>query len=126
MKLEPGERSVLASFKSGPDAEAAKKALQQAGFTEVQMDRIGKFGFRPDLDERRPAISGNESSQVKAILNPGRQDGNTAVLLGATTEVSGMSAPSTQDEMPFLITVVTVEDRLDEAVHLITQHGGRV
>lgn len=126
MKLEPGERSILASFAHGPQAEKAVSALKAAGFTEVQFDRLGKFGFRPDLDEQRPAISGDESSLVKAVLNPGQLDDQSRILLGATTEASGMSAPDTADNMPFLVTVVTDEANVDRGVRIIQEHGGRV
>ena len=126
MKLEPGERSILASFPSSTKAGAAVDALKTAGYTEVQMDRIGRFGFTPDRFGERPAISGKESSLVRAVLNPGQLDDQSAILLGATTEASGMSAPDTSDQMPFLVTVVTTEAKVDRAVRIIQEHGGRV
>lgn len=126
MKLNPGERSVLASFASGPQAEKAMAALRDAGFEVAQMDRVGRFGFRPDVEEQRPAISGKESSLVRAVLNPAQLDDESAVLLGATTEASGMSAPDTADNMPFLVTVVTNEERVEEAASICQQNGGRV
>ncbi|HYF92206.1 MAG TPA: hypothetical protein VD969_08155 [Symbiobacteriaceae bacterium] len=126
MKLEPGERSILASFPSSTKAEAALNDLKAAGYTEVQLDRIGKFGFMPDRFEERPAISGKESSLVRAVLNPGQLDDESAILLGATTEASGLSAPDTADQMPFLVTVVTNEAQVDRAVKIIQGYGGRV
>lgn len=126
MKLEPGERSILASFAFQGNAEEASQALHAAGYNTVQLDRVGRFGVRPEADERRPAIAGSESSNARAVLNPGRMDNNTAILLGASTEVSGMSAPDTADNMPYLVTVVTSEEKVDRAVAIIQEHGGRV
>jgi hypothetical protein len=126
MKLEPGERSILASFASGPDAEAALSELKEAGYRTVQMDRIGKFGFRPDVAEQRPILSGKESSLVQAVLQPAQLDDDSAILLGASTEASGMSAPNTADRAPFLVTVVTNEARVQAAVDILHNHGARV
>jgi hypothetical protein len=123
MQLNPGERSVLATFTSGPDAEAATRALREAGFI-AQMDRIGEFGFRPDLDRVRPAIAGKEPSLVRAVLGPAAFDDDSAILLGASTAASGLSGPIS-DMPPFLVTLVTTEDRLPEALALLDRHGAR-
>lgn len=127
MKLKPGERSILASFEHGPDAEAALKALKQEGFEEAQMDRIGKFGVDPDNDMQRPGIAGNETSMAAATLDPAALDDDSRVLLAATPEASGLSGGSTMFEhRPFLVTVVTTEQQVDDAVRIINEHGGRV
>jgi hypothetical protein len=123
MQLNPGERSVLATFTSGPDAEAATRALAQAGFI-AQMDRIGEFGFRPDLGRIQPAIAGKEPSLVQAVLGPAQLDDDSAILLGASTAASGLSGPSA-DIPPFLVTVVTTADRLPAALALLDRHGAR-
>lgn len=126
MKLERDEHSLFASFKSGPQAEAAMSALKAAGYSEIQMDRIGQWGWKPDLLERRPAIHGDESSLVQATIGPEQLDDDTRILLGATTDASGMSAPDKTDEYPFLVTLVTSNDRVQRAVQVIEEHGGRV
>lgn len=126
MKLEPDERSILAFFALEPQATKALQSLKESGFTEVQLDRVGRFGFRPDADERRPAISGKETSLVNAVLNPGRLDDESRVLLGATTEASGMSAPDNGDDYPFLVSVLTSQQRADAAVSLLKKLGARV
>ncbi|HLN64156.1 MAG TPA: hypothetical protein VK464_21770 [Symbiobacteriaceae bacterium] len=128
MKLRPGERSIFASFGSGPNAEACRDELQQAGFQEVQLDRIGKVGFRPDTFKERPAIAGDETSVTAAVMNPPRTAlvDDQRPLLAAFPEASGMSSPDTADRAPFLIVVVTTDDRVDEAVSICEKHGGRV
>lgn len=126
MKLEPGEHTLMATFESGPQAEEALEALKVAGYSEVQMDRIGKFGRKPDVNEERPAIAGKETSLANATLSPDAIDGNTRILLAATPEASGMSAPGGPDVPPFLVTIVTSNDRVQQAVDIIHKHHGRV
>jgi len=127
MKLEPGERSILASFQNGPAAEAAEEALRQAGFTEVQFDQVGAFGFDPEPNEGRVAL-GSEGSQVTATLfgHERMLGDDVRVLLGATPEASGMAGPLSGNFPSFLVTVVTTENRLNEAVEVVHRHGGRV
>lgn len=127
MKLEPGEHTLLASFKHGPDAETAARALKNAGYTDVRVERLGQAGYQPDVfAERPPAEGGGETSLVRAVLKPGQLDGQTRVLLAATPDASGLSGPSADVDMPFLVTIVTGDELVDRAVQLITEHGGRV
>lgn len=127
MKLAPGERSILASFSSGPAAESALEELRQSGYGEVQLDRVGGFGFDPGANRSIP-VFGDESSQVSATLwDHGRMlDEDTRVLLGATPENSGMAGAPVDLTPPFLITVVTSDDRVQRAVGILQRHGGRV
>ncbi|HWI51620.1 MAG TPA: hypothetical protein VNT01_05705 [Symbiobacteriaceae bacterium] len=127
MKLNPGEHTLLASFAHGPDAEKAVQALKNAGYADVLMDRIDQTGYQPDIfEERPPTEGGGETSLVRAVLKPGQMDGQTRVLLGATTDASGLSGPSSDVDMPFMVTIVTRDERVNEAVRLIQELGGRV
>lgn len=126
MKLNPGERSILASFSAGPKAETALRELKAAGFGTTQLDRVGRYGFRPDTDQQRPAIAGKEESLTAAVLSPAQLDEESAVLLAATPEASGLADPVTEDRGPFLLTVVTDEAGVSEAVEIIQRHGGIV
>lgn len=124
MKLNPGERSILANFTSAPDAEAALKALQEAGFASAQLDRVSRAGASPDGGGRPPAIRGQESSLTAAVMEPPGLDRESGILLAASPEVSGMSAPVTDNIGPFLLTVVTRKEREPEALAIIQQYGG--
>lgn len=127
MKLEPGERSVLASFETGPAAQAAEAALRQAGFTEVQFDQVGAFGYDPEPNEDRVALGGERSAVTATLFGHEKLlDDDVRVLLNATPEASGMAGPLTGDFPTFLVTVVTTADRVDEAVQVVQGHGGRV
>ncbi|HWI60548.1 MAG TPA: hypothetical protein VNT75_01780 [Symbiobacteriaceae bacterium] len=126
MKLEPDERSILASFDHGPAAEAALGALKAAGYSEAQMDRIAESGFKPGSRIEKPGIAGNEPSLTDTVLKPDGLDSNSRILLGASTEVSGLSAPESAGMSPFLITIVTNEAGIKKAVQILKEHGGRV
>lgn len=125
MKLNPGERSILAGFFQRTDAEAAEEVLRQAGFTELSLDRVSELNFEPGADTRRPAMSGGASSQSEQILfgKEGTQSDSVDVLLSAHPAVSGM-AGEVRQEAPYLVTVVTSEDRVEEALKIIRQHRG--
>lgn len=127
MKLEPGERSILASFHDGPNAERAADELKQAGFETVQMDRVGGFGDAPGPDRQWVGL-GSAGSQVRNILMDPEGLGNESarVLLGAMPESSGMAGAPVNLVPPFLVTVVTRAERVDEAVEILKRHGARV
>lgn len=127
LKLNPGERSILATFRHGNHAQAAIEELKQAGYEEVQMDRLtGLAGTTDYNDNVRPGIG--EYSQTSAVLTEiGRAQGNDVrVLLAATPEVSGMSGEPVNVLPPFLVAVVTSDGKADRAVEIIQKHGGRV
>ena len=127
MKLDPGEHTLLASFAHGPEAEQAVRALKEAGYTDVKLDRIDQAGYQPDIfEERPPTEGGGETSLARAVLKPGQMDGSTRVLLAATPDASGMSGASSDVDMPFLVTIVTRNERVDQAVKLVEKLGGRV
>lgn len=127
MKLESGERSILANFHDGPDAERAANELKQAGYETVQMDRVGAFGDAPGPDRNWLGL-GSASSQVRNLLtDSGRAgDDSVRVLLGAMPESSGMAGAPVDLVPPFLVTVVTRDDRVDEAVEILKRNGARV
>lgn len=127
LKLNPGERSILASFEDGVKAESAAAELKQAGYGEVQVDRIDGYAGGPNAnDNARPTLG--EASQVTAsFTGTGTMlDDDARVLMAAMPEVSGMSGAPAQIVPPFLVTVVTSSARAQAAVQTIQKHGGRV
>lgn len=127
MKLDPGEHTLMGAFHHYPRAEAAEKALRQAGYDAVQLDRIAKEGFDPGRNEERPGWGGEPSQVTATIYGHERMLGrDTRVLLGAMPENSGMAGPMTADMPSFLLTVVCKNERVDEAVRIMEEHGGRV
>ena len=44
MQLSPGERSILSYFPTSSKAQEAVTALKEAGISEVQLDRVSRYG----------------------------------------------------------------------------------
>lgn len=126
MKLQHGERSILAHFADAQAAHAALEELEQAGFDAIQLARVAETAASPEGGSQPTAIRGEESSLASAILEAGGLDRTSGILLAASPEVSGMSAPETDSLGPFLLTVVTQAERQSEAVAVIRRHGGTV
>lgn len=126
MKLNPGERSILAYFKSSEGALAAKEELKRAGYSETQLDRVGEYGYNPDMDLEQ--VGRGSVSLSAATLDTRLRDDDVRILMAATPEASGLSGPPTTltDSTPFLLTIVTDEQGVDEAVRICEQHEGRV
>lgn len=104
-------------------------ALRRSGFAAVQIDRIGRFGFDPEADRQRPALSGEGSSLAGSTLfghERNLADDDTRVLLAAMPEASGMAGPADSEGYNVLVTVVTTEQRVKEAMALLQRYGARV
>lgn len=127
MRLNPGERALLASFHYFPQAEACKRALTQAGISTVQLDRIGEHGYNPEPTYSRPVL-GEETSQTVAFFdNSGQVTGPSArVMTAAMPEVSGMAGAITAQGHGVLLTAVVSEDQAALAERIIHEHGGRI
>jgi len=126
VKLNPGERSILAGFFQRTDAEAAQAALKQAGFAIAQIDRVSEHGTETGADTRRPAIGGGATSLAGSVLyaKDGLLDEDARVIMAAMPDVSGM-AGEVRQEAPYLLTVVTHGDRVEEARSIIQHHRGK-
>nr|WP_066639140.1 hypothetical protein [Desulfolucanica intricata] len=130
MQLAPGERSILAFFPSSTKAEACSKALQEAGLNEVRVDRISRYGVEADSVFNNP-IAGRAKTMTGLTLFSADtstiNDSDSRVLMGADPSVYSMGR---DDEMAgghaFLLTAVTGQEKVEEAVNLIKQHGGEV
>lgn len=127
MQLPQGQRSILASFASGPAAEKARQALKDTGFHETQVDRVSRYGVKNDANYNNPL------NQATTITGPtlfsadnGDMDADTRVLLAADPSVSGYGDENygVAGGKAFLLTVVTTQAKVDQALDIIRQHGG--
>ncbi|WP_031513027.1 hypothetical protein [Desulfofalx alkaliphila] len=130
MQMQPGERSILAYFSSTDDARQAVDALKDMGITEVQIDRISRYGAALDTDSVNP-LSG-ELSQTDLTLFAGDSDAyhsdSSRVMMAADPSVSGFGDTDygVAGGRSFLVTAVTDEEHLDRAIEIIKQKGGLV
>ncbi len=126
LKLNPGERSILATFQQFPRAEAARSALNRAGFATAKVDRIGEAGYNPNPGYFSPyhgqatSLAGITYFDSPAELG----DQEKRPLLAAKPEASGMAGDLTARGQGVLLTAVVPEDRLQTALEIIRQLGG--
>lgn len=130
MQLAPGERSILSYFPTDSKAQEAIKALKSAGVGEAQLDRVSRYGVTHDAHYNNP-INRAETLTGLTLFSKSMEnsmDTDTRVLRGADPSVSGYGAEDygVAGGRAFLVTVVTNEGKLDQAVDIIKQHGGIV
>ncbi|NLI13491.1 hypothetical protein [Pelotomaculum propionicicum] len=130
MQLEPGERSILSYFPSSEQAQKAAAALKSAGVGVVQVDRVSRYGVEIDGYYNNP-INRAETITGPVLYSTNNrleQSADNRVLLGADPSVSGYGAEEygVGGGRSFMVTVVTNEGKLDQAVDIIKQNGGMV
>jgi len=123
MQLSPGERSILATFQFTHKAREAARALEDAGFTTLQIDRIGAYGYEPEPDQKRPGQGAVVQSSQILYGSEKVGGGASGPLLAAMPEASGMAGGESTIE-GVLLTAVVPAARSDEAVAIIRRHGG--
>lgn len=130
MQMSQDERSILAYFPSSNAAQAAAEALKEMGIETVQVDRVSRYGYAPDAEINNP-ISG-EPSQTNLTIFSGDSDrfyGQDArILMAADPSVSGIGDTNygVAGGKSFLVTAVTDEEHLDQAIQLVQQKGGTI
>lgn len=130
MKLEPGERSILAYFPSSGKAQKAVDDLKSAGFDTVQLDRVSRYGVHNDA-EINNAIAGRAGSMTGLTLfsaGNSPDDDSERVLQGSDPSVSGFGSPDygSAGGRAFLVTVVTNDEKVEQALSIARKRGGDV
>ena len=129
MQLAPGERSILSYFPSTSQAEKAASALKNAGIEEVQVDRVSRYGVEIDENYNNPINNADTITGPTLYSSSSRlENADTRVLLGADPSVSGYgdTGYGVAGKKGFMVTVVTNEEKLVQALDIIKQHGGTV
>ena len=130
MQLEQGERSILSYFSSSTKAQAAAEELEKAGFVaesgSIQIDRVAQYATEPDADFDPPLSSAMTLSGLTLYSDESGPDGPNP-LLAASDSASGVGL-SNQDikVRSFLLTLVTANENIEEAVKIIKDNGGMV
>lgn len=121
------ERNILAGFHTEEDAGKAADALRQAGFSTMQIDRVGQFPGDGNESIMNP-ISGEIPSLGNMTLAGDFPSGRDASVLAAVDPgASGMADRGDDDlNRSVLLTAVVPEERGDEATQIITSCGGMI
>ncbi|MTI81717.1 MAG: hypothetical protein FH758_12725 [Firmicutes bacterium] len=131
MKMEKGERSILAYFPSSNKAEKAAEALQQLGINEVQVDRVSRYGVENN-DEINRAVSGKPTQTGLTLFSADVTDKlgskDERILKAADPSVSGIGDTDygVAGGRSFLVTAVTDEKHLDQAIKVVEEMGGKM
>ncbi|KUK12993.1 MAG: hypothetical protein XD51_0009 [Moorella sp. 60_41] len=121
----------MVSFASSTKAQEVVNALKKAGFQDVQLDRVGRFGTRFDDRYNNPLAS--QANTVTGLTLYGEDihpavKTDTRALLAAEPSVSGVGLCNygVAGNEGFLVTVVAPEDRAEEAIKIVEKYGGKV
>lgn len=129
MQLPEGERALLAYFPSSTRAQDAASELKDQGFVpdseSIQIDRVSRFGASSDANYNSPINNANTLSGVTIFSSQGN---DVSPLLAADPSASGMSdgGNGMAGGHAFLLTLVTNEKNVKEAVNIIKQYGGDI
>lgn len=121
------ERNILAGFHTEDEARQAEKALRQAGFTTIQIDKVGQFPG-DGIEQITNPVSGDFTGLGVLTLAGDFPSGPDArVLAAANPDASGMSDRGDDNlTRTVLLTAVVAEERGDEATAIIRSHGGQI
>ncbi|MBP1932311.1 hypothetical protein [Ammoniphilus resinae] len=122
------ERNFFAGFASIDDAQAAEKALRQAGFEAIQVDQISPYPGEGIQEVMNPLTS--NFSGLSHMTLDGEFSSKSASILAAT-DVSASGMSDGDGMMPevhngVLLTAVVPEDQAEQAEQIIQQYGGNM
>lgn len=125
MKMERGERSVLAYFGTEEAARACEARLQSLEVT-CRVDGMGMYPAAPERNYSVPGSRG-ETSLANAIFYGYDLVGDESarVLMAASPTVSGMSGEGPTVDGNFLLTVICSEQTLPQVLAEVERAGGR-
>lgn len=117
--------SILAYFESIDRAETVKDVLQSKGIETIQIDRISEVPTEVRGEFNNPIA--NQGNSLAALTNT---EGNNlgadvGVLLAASPASSGYGGDPVGSRN-VLMTIVTSEDKIEDAVEVIKQNEGMV
>lgn len=118
------ERTVLASFVTQEEAEAAQRVIQELGVDTAQVDQRHKFAPHVPLRESF-LISGKIGSLASVTLDEQPSSKDASVMLAADPSASGMAAHS--DDGPahnYILTVICDDHLVDPVVQIIKDGNG--
>lgn len=126
------ERTLVAHFPSSTKAEVVVKALYSAGLTDVHVKRNSRFGVSLDAN-MNDSLSLNYAETLTGLTvfsadTPNDENNAARILMGSDPSVSGYSARGYGMAGGHAFTMVAFipEDRVEEVVRIIEQHGGEI
>jgi len=129
MQLEKGEHSILSFFPSEEKAHKAAQALKEAGLVpepgSIQVDQISRFSHAEEEEYNNPI---NNAVTLSGVTLYSASDGEEGAspLLAAMDSASGIGNPNAgvPGKHGFMLTLVTTEENVNQALEIIRSHGG--
>ena len=131
MQLPEGERSILAFFPSSTRASNASKEIIQSGLVKdsesISVERASNYGVSYNHELNSPINNAGTVSGI-ALYGSGSGGDGPDPLLAATDSASGMVSDGAgmAGGEAFMLTVVTADENVEQAVNIINNYGGRV
>lgn len=120
MQLQSGEKSILAYFPTDTKAMEAQEVLNQQGFNETQIDRVSSY---PNTSP----YGSSTATLATMVLGNQAYDELPSPLLASDPSASGMAGShDLPGKTAFLLTLVTSEDKVNQAVQILKEHGASV
>src|SRR5690606_9296718 len=117
MRLQSGERSLLAYYVDRKDAERGLNAIREAGFDAARLDEISETpGDGPR--KRLNPLTGDVESLGELTLGADADSRSEGVLQAAHPDASGL-ADVDAVQPTWLLTVVAAEERAQEAEQIL-------
>ncbi len=131
MQLSQGECAILAYFPSVEGARRAKEELQSAGFDNVQLDRVSRYGVNYNAEINNPVAGRAETITGLVLYSAGTDsfiDNDTRVLRAADPSVSGYgnAGYGVAGGSAYLVTVVAAEKNTGRVEEIVKKHGGKI
>ncbi|MDD3899303.1 MAG: hypothetical protein PHE82_10225 [Syntrophomonadaceae bacterium] len=132
MELDKNEHSILGFFPSSTMAEKAMQALKDADLVpsadSVQLDRVSRFGVVNDSQYNNPINNAVTLHGPTLYSNSaGIDDGLNPLLAAYDTKAGrGINNADLAGGEAFMVTLVTANENVEEAVALMKANGGRV
>jgi hypothetical protein len=125
-----GEKSILAYFRTEERANEAVRELRRRGFETVQMDHFSELPGENVVDLDNP-IAEPPSSLASLTTGTAINSRDAGVLAAAHPDASGMAAADTGADAfdsveDVIVTVVTDEEREEEARSVLERAGARL
>ncbi|MGE5423299.1 MAG: hypothetical protein ACM3QW_08545 [Ignavibacteriales bacterium] len=111
MQLNNGERAILAYFHHSNNAQQAMRDLKQAGFSDVQMDRITK-----------PPITHEDTHGFRNMSLYEFADELTAKDLGDPAAAPSKSL-NLHDEHDYVVTLVVNQPSVSNALSIVRKYA---
>lgn len=118
-------RSILAYFRDRNSAEDAAAELRSSGYNEMQITNFSRYPGGDTKTSRRRSITGAVGGLASMTMEAAGGD-DTDILMAADPAAQGMAGTSHVHSRSWLLTVVTDDPHLDEALTTLRKHGALV